>query len=360
MQRESTWARPCGGLRHDPGAGRDGRGRRRSARPGRDAGRRWPASWARPGTCTCEKVLRVDRDENLRMIAESVAFLQAQGKRGRLRRRAFLRRLRRPPRLRPGLPARGGRGGGRDGVPLRHQRGHPAHRRCGEIVRRGGGRAGRRAAWASTPTTTRAAPWPTALVAVEAGADAGAGHHQRLRRALRQRRPVLHHPRPEAEDGPATASPTRPGPAHRRRPTSWPSSATSRPIPTSPTWAATPSPTRAGMHVAAVTRDPAHLRAHRRRSWWGTSRTSWSRSSPARATIRQRAQELGYSRGARTELAERVLRAGQGAEHDGYHYEAADASFELLLRGELGMHAELLPPGELPHHRGEAGGRRRW
>ncbi len=28
-----------------------------------------------------EKVLRVDRDENLRMISESVGFLQEQGKR---------------------------------------------------------------------------------------------------------------------------------------------------------------------------------------------------------------------------------------------------------------------------------------
>ena len=39
------------------------------------------------------KVLRVSRDENLRMIDESVRFLVAAGQARRLRRRALLRRL---------------------------------------------------------------------------------------------------------------------------------------------------------------------------------------------------------------------------------------------------------------------------
>ena len=56
------------------------------------------------------------------MIAESVAFLRRGGQARRLRRRALLRRLPRRPRLRAGLPARGGRRGRRDGRPLRHQR----------------------------------------------------------------------------------------------------------------------------------------------------------------------------------------------------------------------------------------------
>ena len=36
-------------------------------------------------------------------------------------------------------------------------------------------------------------------------------------------------------------------------------------------------------------------------------------------------------------LVDRVLRRLKEREHHGYHYEAADASFELLLRNELGM-----------------------
>ena len=52
-----------------------------------------------------EKVVKVDREENLRMIAESVAFLVGAGQARRLRRRALLRRLRRRPRLRAALPA---------------------------------------------------------------------------------------------------------------------------------------------------------------------------------------------------------------------------------------------------------------
>ncbi len=45
--------------------------------------------------------------------------------------------------------------------------------------------------------------------------------------------------------------------------------------------------------------------------------------------------------GGQKELAERVLKRVKEREHAGYHYEAADASFELLLRAEMGVHVEL-------------------
>ena len=75
-----------------------------------------------------EKVTRVTREENLRMIEESVAFLVRPGQGGRLRRRALLRRLRGPPRLRARLPQ--GRPGRRRRLDhaLRHQRRHAARR----------------------------------------------------------------------------------------------------------------------------------------------------------------------------------------------------------------------------------------
>jgi 2-isopropylmalate synthase len=54
-----------------------------------------------------------------------------------------------------------------------------------------------------------------------------------------------------------------------------------------------------------------------------------------KGTIRSRAQEMGYRLEQEKELVERVLQRLKEKEHEGYHYEAADASFELLLRREL-------------------------
>jgi len=97
---------------------------------------------------------------------------------------------------------------------------------------------------------------------------------------------------------------------------------------------------KGGMHVAAVERDP----------------TTFEHVDPAlvvnephvlvselsgRATIAQRAKDLGYSLPEETELAERVVNRVKEREFAGYHYEAADASFELLLRAELGLKVEL-------------------
>ena len=108
-----------------------------------------------------EKVTRVSREENLRMIEESVAFLVAAGQGGRLRRRALLRRLRGPPGLRARLPQGGPGRRRRLDHALRHQRRHPA----GAPRRRSSARSARPCParrWASTPTTTPSARWPTA------------------------------------------------------------------------------------------------------------------------------------------------------------------------------------------------------
>ena len=108
-----------------------------------------------------EKVTKVDPEENLRMIADSVAFLVRRGQARDLRRRALLRRLPRRRRLRAALPARGRRGGRRERDAVRHER----------LVAAGRGGRGHRARWsaelgerarsASTPTTTPAAAWRT-------------------------------------------------------------------------------------------------------------------------------------------------------------------------------------------------------
>ncbi|NLE10475.1 MAG: citramalate synthase, partial [Actinobacteria bacterium] len=60
-----------------------------------------------------------------------------------------------------------------------------------------------------------------------------------------------------------------------------------------------------------------------------------------RATIAQRVKDLGYPVHEEKQLADRLLKRVKDKEYEGYHYEAADASFELLLRAELGLKVEL-------------------
>ena len=108
-----------------------------------------------------EKVVKVDR---VREPADDRRVDRVPGRRrqaGDLRRRALLRRLRRRPRVRAGLPACRRAGRGRDGRLLRHERRHAAGRDHGGD-RRGDQRGCRRACgWRSTPTTTPAVPSPT-------------------------------------------------------------------------------------------------------------------------------------------------------------------------------------------------------
>ena len=106
------------------------------------------------------KVLRVSRDENLRMIDDSVRFLTAQGKRVVYDAEHFFDAWRDDRELRAALRDRGRRGGRRGRLPVRHQRGVAAAVRRGRRPRGHGGAPG--AASASTRTTTATAPSPTA------------------------------------------------------------------------------------------------------------------------------------------------------------------------------------------------------
>ena len=108
-----------------------------------------------------EKVIRVSREENLAMIADSIGFCRDNGKRLGLRRRAFLRRL---PR-RSGLRARM-RSAPR---PRRGPRTSPSATPTAAACRTSSPRSPRPSSpsWgsasrsASTPTTTPSARWPT-------------------------------------------------------------------------------------------------------------------------------------------------------------------------------------------------------
>ncbi|OFW58873.1 MAG: citramalate synthase [Actinobacteria bacterium RBG_16_64_13] len=97
---------------------------------------------------------------------------------------------------------------------------------------------------------------------------------------------------------------------------------------------------KGGMHVAAVERDPSTFE-HIDPALVGNSPHVLLSELSGRATVKQRVRELGYSLEDDQELADRVLKRVKDKEHVGYHYEAADASFDLLLRAELGLKVEL-------------------
>ncbi len=97
---------------------------------------------------------------------------------------------------------------------------------------------------------------------------------------------------------------------------------------------------KGGMHVAAVERDPSTFE-HIDPALVGNSPHVLVSELSGRATIKQRLRVLGYPLQEEKQLADRVLRRVKQQEHAGYHYEAADASFELLLRAELGLQVEF-------------------
>ena len=116
------------------------------------------------------------------------------------------------------------------------------------------------------------------------------------------------------------------------------SSSTSRRTRTSRTSGATHSRTRAGCTSPAS--PPT-----RRRSSTSTPRSSAtgascsSPSSPGKGTVHARARDAGIALD--DGHAARVIERVKELEHRGYHYEAADGSFELLLRKETGDYEPL-------------------
>ena len=271
------------------------------------------------------------------MIADSVAFCREQGKRVVFDAEHFFDGYRDDPGYAIECAARRGRRGGRERHPLRHQRRQPARlRRRGDRGRR---RRARRWSRGRDPHPQRRRVRGRQLARRGRGRrPARPGNGQRLRRALRQRQPRLDPAGAAAEDGlrgrhrgaagepdPDRALPRR---ALQRDPRS----------PTRPTSAATPSPTRRGCTPPGSPPTPApSSTSSRRRS--ATPATSSPRSSPARRRSAPRPSGPG-SRSTRRRPARAVARLKE-REHRGYHYEAAPASFELLLRREAGSYKPL-------------------
>ncbi len=113
---------------------------------------------------------------------------------------------------------------------------------------------------------------------------------------------------------------------------------------------------KGGMHVAAVEKAPETFEHVDPEKVGNEQRIVVSELSGKGAVVRK-AQELGLQLEGDDARVATVLRRLKTREHEGYHYEAADASFDLLLREELAPARAAVPPRELPRHRREARGR---
>src|SRR5436305_2931685 len=95
---------------------------------------------------------------------------------------------------------------------------------------------------------------------------------------------------------------------------------------------------KGGMHVAGVSADPATFE-HLDPEVVGNRREVLISELSGRGTVHTRAREAGLSLD--DDEAAAVVERVKELEHRGYHFEAADGSFELLLRKETGDYEPL-------------------
>ena len=95
---------------------------------------------------------------------------------------------------------------------------------------------------------------------------------------------------------------------------------------------------KAGMHAAGVAADASTFE-HLDPARVGNEREILASELSGKATIRSQAEQAGLSLD--DEAAARAVERLKEREHGGYHYEAAQASFELLLRHEAGVFQPL-------------------
>ena len=90
---------------------------------------------------------------------------------------------------------------------------------------------------------------------------------------------------------------------------------------------------KGGMHVAGVSADPTTFE-HIDPAVVGNDREVLVSELSGKGTVHGRAREAGIALD--DAAASRVIERVKELEHHGYHFEAADGSFELLLRKETG------------------------
>ena len=223
---------------------------------------------------------------------------------------------------------------------MRHQRDFVAHPDLPQVVGRVVDELGSACRVGIHPHNDTGCAVANALVAVEAGADSVQGTINGYGERCGNADLCAIIPGFETEAGAGLRQRPRPGQAHRYLPLR---GRTVQRLPGPPSTVRgrrTPSPTKVGCTSRLCGRTPTPSSTSIR-LWWATQPHVLVSELSGRATIDQRARELGLVAGGQKELTKRVLKRVKEREHAGYHYEAADASFELLLRGEMGLRIEF-------------------
>ncbi|MFD2793015.1 citramalate synthase [Promicromonospora vindobonensis] len=97
---------------------------------------------------------------------------------------------------------------------------------------------------------------------------------------------------------------------------------------------------KGGLHASAIRVDP-DMYQHTDPTLVGNDMRMLVSDMAGRASIELKGRELGFDLAGQGELLSRVTNRVKDDEAAGYTYEAADASFELLLRSELGRRPEF-------------------
>lgn len=100
---------------------------------------------------------------------------------------------------------------------------------------------------------------------------------------------------------------------------------------------------KGGIHVSAIHRETSTYE-HVRPEEVGNERRILVSELSGRATILGKAKDLGILEKEDPEAAARILNRVQDLEHEGYHFESAEGSFELLVREALGRRPALFEP----------------
>lgn len=93
---------------------------------------------------------------------------------------------------------------------------------------------------------------------------------------------------------------------------------------------------KAGLHASAIKVDP-DLYQHTQPELVGNDMRMLVSEMAGRASIELKGRELGFDLAGQPEVLGRVMDRVKNAEAVGYTFDAADASFELVLRAELGQ-----------------------
>ncbi|PZS13528.1 MAG: citramalate synthase [Pseudonocardiales bacterium] len=96
---------------------------------------------------------------------------------------------------------------------------------------------------------------------------------------------------------------------------------------------------KAGLHASAIKIAP-EMYNHLDPTIVGNGQRILVTEMAGRASVELKSRELGVDVADRPDVVSRVVERVKAREADGWSYEAADASFELLLRDELGQNSE--------------------